>query len=677
MESTCEKWANKTFVEHSPRNLLQNQNPIDEEDSYGFEEFLENFCVFEDDDRQSEVDDQQTEIVAESFESVKEEPLSDQDNGIKIEEETILQYDICTTEFADSLSLKQHRAQHETPKRYKCQYCPKLFAGYGQRKTHERIHTGAKPYDCPFCQRKFSQKSSCNRHKNTCKASSRRESIPNNSIVNEVVAMGKQDIKLETECHISSESIDSELNGRISEGNSFICELCYTSFSSKTNLDRHRRTHSGEKPFKCRYCSMSFGMIQYRTKHERIHTGEKPFKCPHCEYRSTDKSSVNRHLKRDVCSSQLALKSANINTTPIQPSEHQFTPKSEDEGTLKDSDTVFCQPSHTENQQNVTSRKKRFECEFCGKILPLNAELEKHRRTHTGEKPYKCQYCSMSFAINHYRVKHERIHTGERPYKCPHCPYRSKDKSSVNRHLKTKVCLKYSNGRQQAESQEMTASFNEHADDVSKLDEQLFEDECLSFDLAEIQTNDDFDPLSTAFEQKFIPKQESYDYDIDVQFEDVVVDQSTDFNEAEVIAIGDVVVKTEMFDSFDVHMQSAPQNTKDEELCAMQIPNASQSTANESKTHVCNICSKRFSKKSLLVCHERNHTGERPFQCDICSKRFTSKQYLTLHMQTHTTDKNFPCKQCDKVFKYGSSRFRHQVMEHGRIIFESRKKPRT
>ena len=45
----------------------------------------------------------------------------------------------------------------------------------------------------------------------------------------------------------------------------------------------------------------------------------------------------------------------------------------------------------------------------------------------------------------------------------------------------------------------------------------------------------------------------------------------------------------------------------------------------------CSFCGKKLKSPEILLQHEREHTGEKPFICHICDSAFCSKKALTQH----------------------------------------------
>ncbi|ODM90764.1 putative zinc finger protein [Orchesella cincta] len=131
-------------------------------------------------------------------------------------------------------------------------------------------------------------------------------------------------------------------------------------------MERHIRTHTGERGFKCNSCGKTLTTKHSLENHVRIHTGERPFKCSICNKSFTSEDGLTGHLR-------------------------------------------------------THSRENPYKCEVCKKLFSYPSKLTRHYLTHTGEKSFKCNVCGKAFGSQQEMERHIRTHTGERPYRCQMC----------------------------------------------------------------------------------------------------------------------------------------------------------------------------------------------------------------------------------------------------------------
>jgi len=89
-------------------------------------------------------------------------------------------------------------------------------------------------------------------------------------------------------------------DGKEEIGKRHFCTECKAPFKSRFSLNRHKKTHTKERPFKCDNCSKAFAEKASLKRHSQTHSGKKPWECRYenCDKSFADKVNLKRHITK-------------------------------------------------------------------------------------------------------------------------------------------------------------------------------------------------------------------------------------------------------------------------------------------------------------------------------------------------------------------------------------------
>lgn len=434
--------------------------------------------------------------------------------------------------------------------------------------------------------------------------------------------------------------------------------------------------------YPCTVCQQTFSRASKLAHHMKFHWKEgnrlygnslssKTYPCSLCSKLYYRNGNLLRHL---ITIHGIGIKDDSQNDDTKLVSFSKCLPESKPQMSVSDESTKL----------NLIDR---HECNICNQKLTQRSSLKSHMRKHTGERPYKCNKCHVSFTFYQCLWNHRQKHSKQKrfqcevcsmrftyyqslwshyrkhlkslpqtlcnskkfvmPHECQKCKKKFRFKSSLQKHMKSKVC------RQRAQNPDLISSTCEgeqhdgarqslrtrggtvHPCYICKVEFRNYM--CLLLHMEKHKTTHN---RTTAHQKPYrcnqCPKSFSYSSCL---YRHIKAKHRSEGKSAKIeehMYPSKDVEGTVKFEDNGFGVGALPSSCgPNDDLFSQVTPGRSQTEVKVMANLSCMVCEKVFVTLKKLRKHERNqHSSNRGHKCEKCGKAFQFRSWKERHQKS-------------------------------------------